>query len=63
MKESFSFRDHSRRYSVIAAPLLTPSSQLMYALVADRHSTLKFLGASGIPGPESTSRYSDQGPA
>ena len=63
MKDSFSFRDHSRRYSVIAAPLFTPSSQLMNTLLTVRHSTRKFRGASGTPGPESRSRYSDHGPA
>ncbi len=63
MNESFSLRDHSRRYSVIIAPLFTPSSQLIYALVAVRHSAEIFRGASGTPGPERRSRYSDHGPA
>ncbi len=63
MNESFSFRDHSRRYSVIVAPLFTPSSQLINALFAVRHSTKIFRGASGTPGPERTSRYSDHEPA
>jgi hypothetical protein len=63
MNESVSFRDHSRRYSVIVAPLFTPSSQLINALFAVRHSTVRFRGASGTPGPERTSRYSDHEPA
>ncbi len=63
MNDSFSFRDHSRRYSVIGAPLLTPSSQFINALFAVRHSTKRFRGASGTPGPESTSRDSDHEPA
>jgi hypothetical protein len=63
MNESFSFLDHSRRYSVIVAPLFTPSSQIINALFAVRHSTKIFRGASGTPGPEITSRYSDHDPA
>ena len=62
MNDSFSLRDHSRRYSLIDAPLPALSSQLMNVLVAERQSANRFRGDSGIPGPEITSRYSDQDP-
>ena len=55
--------DHCRRYSFTDAPLLRGSSQLMTALCALLQETSGARGASGTPGPLSTSRISDQGPA
>lgn len=62
VKSASGFACHSRRYSVMVAPLLTGSSQETRARCADLHMTDGILGGSGTPAPDTTSRESDQGP-
>lgn len=62
-KSRFSFGCHSKRYSVMTAPLLLGSVHETTALCGDLQWISGWTGASGTPAPVTTSKESDHGPA